>query len=164
MQQSFNHTQDLQGMATGLSPRSGPEPLIRDAMEAARLAWRHTPEADYPDGYLGTTTARREDRVANAVWSNKKSYDRGAHKGERLDMSDYLWPDMFNLETGLMMEAAGSKFTSPAYNQEPVVLTNDGRPGPRDVAGMMGMPNTGVPVMPDPQRIGQLQKMRPTWR
>ena len=110
--QSFNHTQDLQGMATGLSPRSGPEPLIRDAMEAARLAWRHTPEADYPDGYLGTTTARREDKLANAVWRNKKSYDRGAHKGERLDMSDYLWPDVFNLETGLRMEAAGSKFTS----------------------------------------------------
>jgi hypothetical protein len=164
--QSFSHVQDLQGMATGtgISPGQGPAPLIRDAMEAARLAWRREPSAEYPSGYLGTTTGRRQDRLSTAIWRNQKSYNRGVHKGERIDMSDYLWPEEFNLETGLMMQAGGSRFTSMAYSEEPVTLTNDGRPGPRDEAGMMGRPNTGVPVQPDPQRAAQLKHMRPTWR
>lgn len=165
MPQSFSHSQNLSDyeMPSAGSISGGPAPLIRDAMEAARLAWRREPSAEYPSGYLGTTTNRREDRLSNAVWRNKKSYDRGVHKGERLDMSDYLWPEEFNLETGLMMQAGGSRFTSIAYETDPVMLTNDGRPGPRDEAGMMGQPNTGVPVQPDPQRAAQLKKMRPTW-
>lgn len=167
MPQSFSHVQNLQDYAqpsAGSSPGQGPSPLIRDAMEAARLAWRRTPDATYPSGYLGTTTGRREDKVANAIWRNQRSYNRGVHKGERIDMSDYLWPDEFNLESGLMMQAGGSRFTSMAYGEEPVVLTNDGRPGPRDHAGMDGRPNTGVPVIPDPQRAAQLKRMTPTWQ
>ena len=166
MPQSFSHVQNLQGMetGTGISPGQGPSPLIRDAMEASRLAWRREPSAEYPSGYLGSIQGRREDKVANAVWRNQRSYNRGVHKGERIDMSDYLWPDEFNLESGLVMQAGDSRFTSEAYQTEPVMLTNDGRPGPRDVAGMTGKPNTGVPVVPDAQRAAQLKKMRPTWR
>ena len=166
MPQSFSHVQNLQGMetGTGISPGQGPSPLIRDAMEASRLAWRREPSAEFPAGYLGTIQGSREDKVANAVWRNQRSYNRGVHKGERIDMSDYLWPDEFNLESGLVMQAGGSRFTSEAYQTEPVMLTNDGRPGPRDVAGMTGKPNTGVPVVPDAQRAAQLKKMRPTWR
>ena len=165
MSRSFSLEQNIQDMAVGLSPTTGAQPLIRDTMEAARLAWRRTPDAQWPDGYLGTTTPRREDKIANAVWRNQRSYNRGVHKGERIDMSDYLWPDEFNLGTAIEMQAEGeSKFVSEAYQTEPVMLTNDGRPGPRDVAGMMGRPNTGVPVIPDPQRAAQLKNMRPTWR
>lgn len=169
MPQSFSHVQNLQDYAqpsAGSSPGQGPSPLIRDAMEAARLAWRRTPDAQYPDGYLGTVGAgtRRQDKVQNAIWRNQRSYNRGVHKGERIDMSDYLWPDEFNLETGLVMQSVNSRFTSIAYGEEPVVLTNDGRPGPRDHRGMDGRPNTGVPVIPDPQRAAQLKSMVPSWR
>jgi hypothetical protein len=161
---SVSTHQDLQSLQMGFGPASGPQPLIRDAMEAARLAWRRQPDAQYPSGYLATGTTRREDKVANAVWRNQKSYNRGVHKGERIDMSDYLWPDEFNLQSALVSQAAGQRYVSPAYVQEPVRLTNDGKPGPRDEAGMLGRPNTGVPVIPDPQRAKQLQRMRPTWR
>jgi hypothetical protein len=150
----------------GMGPNAGPEPLIRDSLEASRLAWRKLPEAEYPDGYLSTaTTTRRADKISNAIWRNQKSYNRGIHKGSRVDMSDYLWPEEFGLESGVVNQATtGLRYSSPAYGVEPVQLTNDGRPGPRDVAGMDGRPNTGVPVIPDPQRAAQLGRMRPPWR
>lgn len=150
----------------GMGPNAGPEPLIRDRMEAARLAWRKTPEAEHPSGYLSTaTTTRRADRISNAIWRNQKAYNRGTHKGTRIDMSDYLWPDEFNLHSGVMNQAqTGLRYSSPAFGEEPVQLTNEGRPGPRDEAGMMGRPNTGVPVVPDPQRAAQLGRLRPPWR
>lgn len=167
MPQSFNHVLNLQDMAqpsAGSSPNQGPQPLIRDAMEAARLSWRRDPSAEYPSGYLGTATTRREDKVGNAIWRNQRAYNRGVHKGERVDMSDYLWPDEFNLDSALVAQSMGERFVSPAFAVEPVMLTNDGRPGPRDEAGMLGQPNTGVPVAPDPQRASQLRRMLPTWR
>lgn len=149
----------------GMGPNAGPEPLIRDQLEALRLAWRRMPEAEHPDGYLSTATStRRADKVSNAIWRSQRSYNRGTHKGTRIDMSDYLWPDEFNLQSGLEQQSVGRRYVSPAFTMEPVRLANDGRPGPRDEAGMMGRPNTGVPTIPDPQRAAQMARHRPPWR
>ena len=37
--------------------------LIADALDARRSMYNQTPEAQYPDGYLGTINTRRGDRL-----------------------------------------------------------------------------------------------------
>ena len=71
----------------------------RDILDARRsVATPRTPNAEYPDGYLGNVNSRREDRLLQAVQSRltQRNYQRGVHKGEKLDTSDYFWPDDFN--------------------------------------------------------------------
>ena len=41
----------------------GPTPYAHDQLDALRMYWRRTPEAQYPDGYLGTINPRRGDRL-----------------------------------------------------------------------------------------------------
>ena len=67
----------------------------RDNLDAARARTGvRVPSAEYPDGYLGTIQSRREDRLLDALKNrlNQRSYQRGVHKGERVDPADYLWP------------------------------------------------------------------------
>ena len=154
---SFTQWQDLWSMFTGNGPVPGPAPHVRDALDAERLAWRHTPEAMWPDGYLGTVGDRRSDRIRSAIWRDQRSYTRGVHKGERLDLSSYLWPEEFNPLSGIENEAyTGLRYVSPGLSEEPVILANDGKPGPREI---------GTPVMKDdaawPTRLAELL---PSWR
>src|SRR5262252_4503177 len=69
-------------------------PFFRDALDARRSAYNRTPEAMYPDGYLGTINTRRGDRLLDSLKNraNQRSYQRGVHKGERIDPADYMWP------------------------------------------------------------------------
>lgn len=67
----------------------------RDPLDAARsMQGDRIPTAEYPDGYLGTIQGRRNDRLLNQmhVRANEKQYDRGVHKGSRLDPADYFFP------------------------------------------------------------------------
>ena len=70
----------------------GPEAWSRDPLDAKRMA-QFTPEATYPDGYLGTIRSRRDDRLLNDLKDRqgKRPYQRGVHKGERVDPRDYYW-------------------------------------------------------------------------
>lgn len=54
-----------------------------------------TPGAEYPNGYLGTITNRREDRLFDSLKArqNQRSYQRGVHLGERIDPGTYLYPE-----------------------------------------------------------------------
>src|SRR5437763_11635062 len=65
----------------------------RSGLDARRSAGGadRVPSAEYPDGYLGTITARRDDRLLKNVQSRltERSYQRGVHKGERVDPQDY---------------------------------------------------------------------------
>jgi hypothetical protein len=82
----------------------GGTPVIpRDSLDHLRLGIGRTPEAEYPDGYLGTIRSRRDDRgrpnsasdvVLDSLKSrqNQRGYQRGVHKGERIDASGYMWP------------------------------------------------------------------------
>lgn len=71
----------------------GPEPFARDSLDARRMMIGATPEAQYPDGYLGTIKSRRDDRLVNALKDRQSArpYQRGVHKGERVDPRDYFW-------------------------------------------------------------------------
>jgi hypothetical protein len=98
----------------------GPSPFFHDDLDRMRTQWRSTPEATYPDGYLGTINSRRQDRLLDGLKqrTNSKPYTRGIHKGERRDPSDYMWPAEFNLFTGLELEAQGIKYAPPGLGLE----------------------------------------------
>lgn len=67
----------------------------RSPLDAARAAQGQLPQAQYPDGYLGTIVDRREDRLLEHVQEKltERSYQRGVHVGEKLSHSDYFWSD-----------------------------------------------------------------------
>ncbi len=78
----------------------------RNAMDQQRSA--QGPTAQYPDGYLGTITDRREDRMYGALQKKltSKSYQRGVHKGERLGQDSYYWNDEMSPDQGLERQMA----------------------------------------------------------
>jgi hypothetical protein len=98
----------------------GPQPFFHNLLDERRSMWRATPEAQYPDGYLGTLNSRRADRLMNNLIdrSRNRPYTRGVHKGERIDGRDYFWPEEFNPMTGLELEAMGEKYAPPGLGME----------------------------------------------
>ena len=73
-------------------------PVARDEMDSSRIGVGRVPSAEYPDGYLGTIRSRRDDRLLDSIKSrvNQKAYQRGVHKGERIEPSMYFWPEQIN--------------------------------------------------------------------
>lgn len=73
----------------------------RSGLDALRMGVGRTPAAEYPDGYLGTIRSRRDDRgvptdtVLDSLKNrqNQRAYQRGVHKGERIDPAQYYWPE-----------------------------------------------------------------------
>lgn len=121
--------------------------------------WRQTPDAQYPDGYLGTYRGRREDKILDKTKNRQtqRSYQRGVHKGERIDPGDYVWPMEWHPQLGLMAEAAGVR-QAPA-----TVIPGRISPitAPRGVGGLADMSSRQVL---DPHRVEQLRRLSPSWR
>lgn len=142
----------------------GGSPVPRSALDAARMAVGRVPQAEYPDGYLGTIRSRRDDRgrpsstsdtVLNSLKDRQtqRSYQRGVHKGERIDPSDYYYPPDLDPQRGLRNQAKGIK-TAPLMIFAPSPhLVNDGK---------VTMPNT-IPGQIDPRRKDQFSRLRPAW-
>jgi hypothetical protein len=89
---------------------------FRDSLDARRAAMGgRVPSAEYPDGYLGTINDRRQDRLLKGVQKRltDRSYQRGVHKGDKIDSGDYSWPDVgsVNPQAGLVYQARGLKWT-----------------------------------------------------
>lgn len=78
---------------------------ILDAKLAA--ATGKTPEAQYPDGYLGSITDRHADKLLDTIKNNARAYTRGVHKGSRISPRDYFWEEGFNLYTTIENRMAG---------------------------------------------------------
>ena len=78
-------------------------PVARGDLDAMRIATGRVPSAEYPDGSLGTIRSRRDDRLLDSIKNrvNQKSYQRGVHKGERVDASAYFWSPEFNDQMGI---------------------------------------------------------------
>jgi len=128
-----------------------------------------TPSADYPDGYLGTITSRSEDKLLKKVKNrlNQRSYQRGVHKGERIDPSDYAWRDGVDPQAGLENEATGARW-SPRGN--PVERLAHG--GNSDVLTPQEMakiaPQYGLAYKPNkdvinPNRSERMSRYLPSW-
>lgn len=133
----------------------GPNPFFHDDLDRIRTQWRSTPEATYPDGYLGTINTRRQDRLLDGLKQRTaaKPYTRGVHKGERRDPTDYLWPPEMNLFTALEAQAAGTKYVPPGLGLEVGErLVNDGK-----------NPDNWRKQDDDPDRAAQLRKLAPPW-
>ena len=75
----------------------------RSELDFLRLGIGRTPQAEYPDGYLGNIRSRRDDKgkpyaasdvVLDSLKNrqNQRGYQRGVHKGERIDQAQYFWP------------------------------------------------------------------------
>lgn len=134
----------------------GSAPVAHDALDSLRMGIGRTPAAEYPDGYLGTIRTRREDRVLDSLKNrtNQRSYQRGVHKGERIDPSDYFYPAGLEPDRGLAAMAQGVK-QAPLLGLAPAPhLVNDGK---------TDMPNN-VPGEIDPRRSQQFARLRPMWK
>lgn len=148
----------------------------RDILDARRMMdTGRVPSAEYPDGYLGTINSRRDDRLMQRVANRQtqRSYQRGVHKGERIDPQDYYWPDDFNPSTGLEAEKRGRKWTAQG-SMVGMPLVNDGKAPSAlamasserfSTAARIYTQEAAPPYMSvDAQRRAQLQRFRPAWR
>lgn len=174
MAQSFNNwqTRDYPGGSAPfrVAETFGPAPHGHDYLDNLRMFWRRTPEATFPDGYLGTINTRRGDRLMNNLKARQQNRPntRGIHKGERIDTKDYAWPAEFNEWSGLEAEAAGVKFVSPGLTD---LLPGERYPTDRAGVGPRSVPignryvwTGGGPVPPrNPDRIPTLQSQAPPW-
>lgn len=139
----------------GAYAQGGSAAVTRDSLDAARIGQGRTPSATYPDGYLGTIRSRRDDRLLDSLKNreNQRSYQRGVHKGERIDPGDYYWPQGMDPQRGLVAQARGVR-QAPLMNLAPAPrLVNDGK---ADIVA-------SVPGEINPVRSAQLGHLRPRW-
>lgn len=116
------------------------QPSFRDEQEARLQGYGLTGSTTIPDDTLG------------AVRSNVAQYSRGVHVGERLNTSAYLWPDEFNPNTGLKLEAQGKTWSPPGATPYANPLG-----GPDQVPG-------GAVNEINPERQSLLAPLLPSWR
>lgn len=98
---------------------------ILDARLAA--ATGKTPEAQYPDGYLGSVIDRRADKLMQTVRNNARSYTRGVHKGSRIAPQDYFWPDDLTPYTTLENRMHGDRQRFAAQGNPAERLAHGGK-------------------------------------
>jgi len=154
----------------------GGVPVARSELDFLRLGVGRVPSAEYPDGYLGTIRSRRDDRgrpsstsdtVLNSMKKRlgERGYQRGVHRGERIDASDYYYPTELSPERGIQrqMKAVynGNTYSTIRHVENQMLvpaphLPNDGKAGP-DV-------RSDSPYNIDQKRVSQLSNMRPSWR
>jgi hypothetical protein len=148
--------------APGAVPNNmyGPSPVWRSSKDELISGYRSQGDTTHPDGYLGTMSSnRRQDKILGTMSRlNARQYNRGVHKGERVNPGDYVWPAEFNPLTGIMLESQGKKFSPPGA--EPVRLTNDGKVGPRGIP----TPDDEQAVSISPERRSYFKSLMPAWR
>lgn len=146
---------------------------VRDIMDARRMMNREarTPSAEYPDGYLGTITSdRRQDKLLKNVQSRltQRSYQRGVHKGERLDPRDYYWNEDVSPMVGLEYEAKGLKWTQRGTPAERLAhLGKVEMLSPAELGALQqktGISVTDAPRVMDPARAEKMRRMLPGWK
>lgn len=148
--------------APGAVPNNsyGPSPVWRSSKDELISGYRSQGDTTHPDGYLGTMSSnRRQDKILGTMSRmNARQYNRGVHKGERVNPGDYVWPAEFNPLTGIILESQGKKFSPPGA--EPVRLTNDGKVGPRGIP----TPDDTQAVSISPERRSYFKSLMPAWR
>lgn len=141
----------------------------RDLADARRsAATPRTPNAEYPDGYLGEVRSRREDRLLQAVQSRltQRNYQRGVHKGEKIDNSDYFWNPEFNDMSGLQAQAEGRKWTAVGSSVAEQInhLGKNHLLTPEEMGRAAAQYNVKEILPVDPIRQEKMARMLPSWR
>ena len=143
-------------------------PVARDEMDASRIGVGRIPSAEYPDGYLGTIRSRRDDRLLDSIKSrvNQKAYQRGVHKGERIEPSMYFWPEGINDMSGIQRQMAsivdqsnGVTVFRSVRNAPQVQLT----PAPHLVNDGKSNTIANEPGEINARRQAMLAYLRPAW-
>jgi hypothetical protein len=152
----------------------GGTPVARSELDFLRIGVGRAPQAEYPDGYLGTIRSRRDDRgrptstsdnVLNSlkVRVGQRSYQRGVHKGERIDSAGYYYPEGLENTRGIARQMKAAKDGNVYRSQRNVEnamaapaphLPNDGKANMRSTS----------PQSLDTRRVDQMSRMRPTWK
>ena len=142
----------------------------RSALDAQRTAAK-TPSAEYPDGYLGTIKSRREDRLLKNLQSRltQRSYQRGVHKGDKVDPGDYVWPTgNVNPMAGIEAQMRGEKWTQQGNPVEK--LAHGGKVAavsPQEMLALQqqyGVSDNSRTQTVNPQRRAQMADALPRWR
>lgn len=154
----------------------GGVPVARSELDFLRMGVGRAPQAEYPDGYLGTIRSRRDDRGRPSSTSDnvldslkarvgQRSYQRGVHKGERIDASEYYYPDGLDNMRGIKRQMKASKdgnvFRSKRNVENALLvpaphLPNDGKAGPTV--------KSDSPMAINKGRADKLARMRPQWK
>lgn len=105
------------------------QPSALSELDAQRMGIGRAPSADWPDGYLGSFRTRRDDKMLQGVQArvNQRSYQRGVHKGERIDHSDYYWPLQLQPDRALRNERKGLRTSFVEALTPAPHLVNDGK-------------------------------------
>ena len=142
-------------------------PVARSDLDGLRIGTGRVPSAEYPDGYLGTIRSRRDDKLLDSIKNkvNQKAYQRGVHKGERIEPSMYYWTPQFAADSGLKRQmkakwdASENVYRVPRSAPETRLtpaphLVNDGKANMRsDSPGTINV-----------RRADQMSYLKPTWR
>ena len=155
----------------------GGTPMVpRSQMDFLRLGVGRAPQAEYPDGYLGSIRTRRDDKgkpysIGDTVLDslknrqNQRAYQRGVHRGERIDPAQYMWPQNLNPDRRLKernfkpIEVDGAivyltKRNAPKTQLAPAPhLVNDGK------ANI----SSNVPAEFNPRTGQNFQHLKPRW-
>lgn len=149
----------------------GGVPVARSELDYLRMGVGREPQAEYPDGYLGTIRSRRDDRgrpnsaseevLEGVKRLNQRSYQRGVHRGERIDPSDYYLPKELSMDRGIKRQMAAAKKGQAAQRNAPVSslapaphLVNDGKANLR----------SNSPYEVNQRRVDQVSRLKPNWR
>lgn len=156
----------------------GGTPIVpHDRLDSLRIGVGRTPSAEYPDGYLGTIRSRRDDKgkpyaVSDSVLDslrsrqNQRGYQRGVHKGERIDLGDYVWPD--GLEPDRRLKARVKPIDNMGsinYMVKRNVPQSNLAPAPHLVNDGKANVSSNVPLEFNPQVVTkQFAHLTPRWK
>lgn len=155
----------------------GGTPVVpRSQMDFARLGVGRTPSAEYPDGYLGTIRSRRDDKgkpyaisdtVLDSLKSrqNQRGYQRGVHKGERIDPGQYMWPEGLEPDRGIK-----KKYKEVTVDGGTLMLgiriapETELAPAPHLVNDGKANISSNVPVEFNPKMNAAFTHLKPRWQ
>lgn len=150
--------------------------MPRSAMDFARIGVGRAPQAEYPDGYLGSIRSRRDDKgkpyaISDTVLDslknrqNQRAYQRGVHKGERIDAAQYMWPE--NLEPDRSLNKKNYRLTevegAVVYMRKRFTPETELAPAPHLVNDGKANISSNVPAEFNPRVNQSFQHMRPRW-
>lgn len=144
-------------------------PVARGELDSIRMGTGRVPQAEYPDGYLGTIRSRRDDRLLDSIKNRvgQKSYQRGVHKGERVDASAYFWSPSFGDQSGIQRQSKAKLVNINGVNMY-VLPRNAPRidlmPAPHLVNDGKANTVADSPAEFNVQRASMMSYLRPVWR
>ena len=143
-------------------------PVARDTLDSLRIGVGRVPSAEYPDGYLGTIRSRRDDRLLDSIKNrvNQKAYQRGVHKGERIEPSMYYWPEQVNPMMGIERQMKATQVNingGVVYQSVRSAPKTSLTPAPHLVNDGKANTQANQPGTIDERRKAMMAYLKPAW-